>query len=197
MAQALASLAKTLTQAPAPAKTAKPAQKTAKTAGKGKQAPAKAGSYTKQAAIKDTLAKAHHSESKPAQESTLALAQQQTPPAEKLVYGIRESYRPGAGRLLFAYTAAWLNASGMLEGASIPRDKLTKIAGSTAIGYHTTRTGHLVDTAGAIKLSATGGNKLMDRAHDAKDREAFEAMLSTGIPDGRLIKSAAAFVKLA
>jgi hypothetical protein len=109
---------------------------------------------------------------------------------------IKDSFRPGSGAALFAYTMAWLQESGLIDGGDIARADAVKFAGATAIGYHTGKTGRMVDAGGRVKLSATGANFFADRRHSTEDREAFRAMMRTGQPDGKLIKQAAAFGKL-
>ena len=112
------------------------------------------------------------------------------------LFAIRDSFRPGSGALLFAYTMAWLQESGLIDGGDISRADAVKFAGATAIQYHTGKTQRMEDKGGRIKLSATGANFFADRRHSTEDREAFRAMMRTGQPDGKRIKAAAAFVKL-
>ena len=109
---------------------------------------------------------------------------------------VKDSFRPGSGAALFAYTMAWLQESGLIDGGDIARADAVKFAGATAIGYHTGKTGRMEDKGGRIKLSATGANFFADRRHSTEDREAFRVMMRTGQPDGKLIKQAAAFGKL-
>ena len=109
--------------------------------------------------------------------------------APVVTHYIKDGFRPGSGRALFAYTMAWLQVSGLIDGGSIPRATALKLAGSTAIKYHSEKTGRMVDDGTTVKLSPTGANFFADRPHDAKDREAYAAMLTTGQPDGRLIKT--------
>lgn len=155
----------------AQAQVTKPANKPAK----GSTKPAKSAKATKPAAAQ----------------------QQETKPAEtKLGFFIRDSARPGAGSKLFAYTMAWLQGSGLIDGGAIPRAQALKLAGQTAIQYHTTRTMRMVDTAGMISLAPGAANFFADRHHDAKEREAYRAILTTGQPDGALIKNAGCVGKL-
>jgi hypothetical protein len=131
------------------------------------------------------------------QQQQQAPQQQETKPAEtKLAFFIRDSARPGAGSRLFAYTMAWLQGSGLIDGGAIPRGQALKFAGQTAIQYHTTRTMRLVDTAGMISLAPGAANFFADRHHDAKERETYRTILTTGEPDGSLIKQAGAIGKL-
>lgn len=115
-------------------------------------------------------------------------------PAE--LHYIKDSFRPGSGAPLFAYTMAWLQASGLIDGGSIDRAAAVKFAGSTAIGYHTNKTGRMVDKDGRISLAAGGANFFADRHHSADQREAFANILKTGQPDGTNVKTAAGIGKI-
>ena len=181
-----------------PAKTTKPASvkpgKTEAQAAKIARAVTK-GLKGKQAAGTDLAAQL--SSVKPAKQETKPAQQQETKPATvKLGFFIRDSARPGAGSKLFAYTMAWLQGSGLIDGGAIPRGQALKLAGQTAIQYHTTRTMRLVDTAGMISLAPGAANFFADRHHDAKERETYRTILTTGEPDGSLIKQAGAIGKL-
>lgn len=144
-----------------------------------------------------TVAKpANKPANKPAKASTKPATQEtakQEPAQVGAQYFIKDSFRPRAGRMLFAYTMAWLQETGLIDGGAISRDQATKLAGATAIGYHVNRTGRMVDKDGSISLAPGGANFFADRQHDGKDREAFATMLRTGQPDGERIKAAAAF----
>ena len=131
--------------------------------------------------------------SKPAKPAAAAAAK---PAAKTPLHFIKDSFRPGSGAALFAYTMAWLQESGLIDGGDIARADAVKFAGATAIGYHTGKTGRMVDNGGRVKLSATGANFFADRRHETETREAYRAMMRTGQPDGKLIKQAAAFGKL-
>lgn len=120
-----------------------------------------------------------------------------TKPAPGAQFAIRDGFRPGAGRLLFAYTFAWLQETGLIDGGSIPRADAVRIAGATAIGYHVNNTGRLIDNAGAISLAPSAANFFADRpGRTAKDTETFIAILRTGAPDGEIIKSAAGIIPI-
>ncbi len=118
------------------------------------------------------------------------------PAAAGAVFYVKDSFRPAAGRMLFAYTMAWLQESGLIDGGSIPRADAIKLAGGTAIAYHTAKTGRMIDTKGALTLAPGGANFFADRGADAKDIEAYREMLRTGQPDGTRIKAAAAFAPI-
>ncbi len=114
-------------------------------------------------------------------------------------YFVKDSFRPGAAALLFAYTAAWLQETGLVDGGSISRADATKLAGATAIGYHVNDTGRFVDNGGKITLAPDAAPYFFEgrRNHSDEVREAYRAMLRTGQPDGKLVKQASAFGKLA
>lgn len=151
---------------------AKPAGKTAKTAGK----PA---AVAKPAAVKPAA--------KPAKPAAAA----------PLGFAVRDGYRPGAGRLLFAYTQAWLDVSGLTAGKTIARADLVKVAGQTAVAYHTGRTGTLSDNKGAISLTDSGAAFFKARGADQKAVDAFSTVLRTGCMDETVgVKVPAAVVPL-
>lgn len=134
---------------------------------------------------------------KTAKPGKTAPAAAKTAPAVKApLHYIKDSFRPGSGAALFAYTMAWLQESGLIDGGDIARADAVKFAGATAVQYHTKNTGRMIDNGGRVKLSPTGANFFADRRHSTEDREAFRAMMRTGQPDGKLIKQAAAFGKV-
>lgn len=161
----------------AQATTTKPAAKTAK--------PAKTAPAVKTA--------------KPAKTAkTAAKTEDKTAPATKpaALYAIRPGFRPGSGHLLFAYTMAWLQETGLIDGGSIPRAHAVKFAGQSAVQYHTDKTGLFRETAGRVSLAPGAANKFADRRHETDIREAYRGMIRTGQPDGKHIKPAAAFEKI-
>lgn len=114
-----------------------------------------------------------------------------------LGFAVRDGYRPGAGRLLFAYTQAWLDVSGLTAGKTIARADLVKVAGQTAVAYHTGRTGTLSDNKGAISLTDSGAAFFKARGADQKAVDAFSTVLRTGCMDETVgVKVAAAVVPL-
>lgn len=119
------------------------------------------------------------------------------PKALPMAYGIRDGYRPGAGRLLFAFTQAWLTASGLTQGGTLQRAVAEKVAGGTAIRYHLGN-GNLSDTKGLLSLTPEGKAQFAARNVDAKAAEAFAEALRTGKPNPDIrLKVEAAFVPLA
>lgn len=119
------------------------------------------------------------------------------PAAAPLAFAVRDGYRPGAGRLLFAYTQAWLDVSGLSKGKTIARADLVKVAGQTAIAYHTGRTGTLADNKGQISLTDSGAAFFKARGVDQKAVDAFSTVLRTGCMDETVgVKVPAAVVPL-
>jgi hypothetical protein len=140
---------------------------------------------------KPAAAKPAKTTTKPAKTTPAAAAK----PAP--LHYIKDSFRPGSGAALFAYTMAWLQESGLIDGGDISRSDALKFAGATAVGYHT-KNGRFLDKGGRISLNpaTNAANFFADRRHETETREAFRAMMRTGQPDGKLIKQAAAFGKL-
>ena len=102
--------------------------------------------------------------------------------APVIAYGVHNGYRPGAGKLLQAYTTAWLTASGLLAGKTYAKAEAVQVAGATAIAYHLGN-GNLEDTKGVLKLSGKGKTFFVERNADAKLVEAFTVALKTGQPN--------------
>ena len=63
--------------------------------------------------------------------------------------------RPSAGNALASYTAAFLQLSGLDDGAIIPAKLAREMMGDTAFGYHT-RNGNIERTPDGVKLSEQG-----------------------------------------
>ena len=114
-----------------------------------------------------------------------------------LAYGLRDGYRPAAGRLLFAFTDAWLRGTGLTDGATVQRSLAEKIAGGTAVRYHLGNA-NLSDSKGVLSLTPAGKAFFAARNADAKAAEAFAEALRTGKPNPEIgLKVEAAFVPLA
>lgn len=101
--------------------------------------------------------------------------------AGAIKFGIHNGSRPAAGRLLFAFTHAWLSLSGMAEGKAYSKAQAVKVAGSTAISYHIGN-GNIEEKGGAISLTAKGQNFFKARSVDAKACGAYVEALKTGQP---------------
>lgn len=96
-----------------------------------------------------------------------------------LAFAIGQGFRPVAGVRLVAYSAAWMAATGFDKGAPIARATLAKIAGETAISYHT-KHGNFISTPDGIAITAKGKSAFGMRAVDEQLRDAFMAVMRTG-----------------
>lgn len=124
-------------------------------------------------------------QSKPAQKKAAA-----KPAATPIKYGIHDGSRPGAGRLLFAFTHAWLSLSGLASGKSYSKAQAVQVAGATAIAYHTGNN-NLSCKDGMLTLTAKGKAFFAARSNEAATVDAFVTMLKTGKPvDATGIKNA-------
>lgn len=108
-----------------------------------------------------------------------------------------EGARPGSGLPLFTYTLAWMQAMGMIDGASAPVYKVQALAGKKMIDHHTNKTGLMQLTGAGYGLTSagvqwfTGATDGKRRGIKPADRQAWEAMLTTGQIDGAIIKNPA------
>ena len=112
-------------------------------------------------------------------------------PARVLSHVITGAARPAAGSQLASYTAAWLSLSGMIDGKAVPAEVVRAVAGPTAFGYHT-RNGNFERTDKGVILTAKGEAHFATRPKIQVDPEmlkAYEEILSTGKPDGNLVKN--------
>lgn len=106
-------------------------------------------------------------------------------PANQVKFVVMDGARPTAGNRLAGFTAAWLNLTGIMKGNAVQRATLVKIAGETAIAYHT-RNGNFEKTETGLKLSEKGAMFFELRGDIAPDyRAAFEVIMSTGKLDER------------
>lgn len=116
-----------------------------------------------------------------------------------ITHVIQDYARPAAGRRLFAFTAAWLELTGLNDGAHVEKKKLVKIAGETAISYHTKKGNFSVEKDG-LALTAKGHNFFGDRKskneYDPKIVEVYSEIMTSGQADGNEVKAASAIVKL-
>lgn len=132
--------------------------------------------------------------SKPAAKSAKPAAKSASKPAEAPVsnevkFHLVAGVRPSSGGLMFAHTLAFLRASGLIEGGSIPAATARKVLGDTAVTHHTKKTAQMILDGASIKLSPTGGNYFSDRPSiSPADVDAYREILTTGKPDGRLVK---------
>lgn len=139
---------------------------------------------------------------KPAAAAKKAAAKPAKPAAAKpaavapLRFAVRDSFRPAAGALLFAYTRAWLEVSGLNAGGDISKAHAVTLAGGTAIAYHTGKTGRFVEKAGRVSLAENAAEFFAKRGGEQKNIDTFSAILRTGKPDDTLVKNAAGIVEL-
>lgn len=98
--------------------------------------------------------------------------------------------RPVSGANLQAFTAAWMSLTGMDKGKAVEKALIEKVAGATAIAYHV-KTGRLQNKDGLLSL--TDGGKLHFQARQPEEEtvKAWQSILTTGKPDGKMIKNAA------
>lgn len=121
-------------------------------------------------------------------------------PKKAINFIIYDYARPKAGHLLKAFTAAWLDSLGMLEGNAVPRATLVRIAGDTAIGYHT-KNGNFERTESGLKITEKGkaffAARYAESPADPQVMAAYQAIFATGEIDGVLVKAQAAVTKAA
>jgi hypothetical protein len=116
--------------------------------------------------------------------------------ATSIRFVLKDGFRPSAGARLASHTAAVLGLSGMIDGATVPAAELRQMIGDTAFGYHS-RKGNIERTDKGCKLSNHGQQLFMARVGvDPEMIVAFERVLSTGKPDGNMVKNADAIKAL-
>lgn len=106
-------------------------------------------------------------------------------------YTIQSSGRVGSGKLMEAHTQAVFEMLGMLKGAAVNTEALNKVWGGLA--YHT-KQGRMESNGTDTKLTTDGINHFSSRKPVQADVDAYKAMFSTGLPDGRILKNAT-FIK--
>ena len=118
------------------------------------------------------------------------------PAARVFRYGIAVN-RPATGRLLHAFTQAWLEMAGLDKGKAISRKEVEQVAGYTAVAYHL-KNQRMQEKDGKISLTAAGKLFFKERAAtvDTEQVNAMKSILRTGKPDGTIVKNAAAIVTL-
>jgi hypothetical protein len=113
--------------------------------------------------------------------------------ADTITHALVDGARPAAGGLLFSFTQAWLQASGLIAGGSIGRDKARKVAGSTAIAYHV-KAGRFNDNKGALTLTPSGLSFFASRGADQSKVDMYMETLTKG-KTSDLVKSTASIIK--
>jgi hypothetical protein len=126
------------------------------------------------------------------------------PSAKKAVgayHGLNYVVRGVGATKLFAHTAAWLELTGLIHGASAPESLIRELGGS-ALAYHT-KQGNFVTSEGMTKLSDKGMVKFLARqagghgAYAQEDMDHYMLMMLSGVNDARLVKNAGSIRKLA
>ena len=101
--------------------------------------------------------------------------------------------RPASGALLISYTRAWMKLEGLHAGGTISMARMRAIAGQKAIDYH--RSIGTIETKANGELGLTKHGQYFFSDENEKRRpggevvEAYQAMMTTGRPDGVLVKS--------
>lgn len=106
-------------------------------------------------------------------------------PAQTLAYHLAEGFRPSAGGRLFAHTMAVFSLTGLDAGKEAPTSTLAKALGNTAMAYHA---GKFETTAEGKKLTPQGLAFFNARGCNAEWKARFMSVLSTGKPDGDMVK---------
>lgn len=112
-------------------------------------------------------------------------------------YAPNEYSRPKAGALLYAFTAAWQEMFNMIHGASVAYGTLKAVCGPRAISHHTDAGRLTVTAKNHVELTAQGLNYFSARKaglisgqhYSEKVKDAYIAMMTTGIIDNALIKT--------
>jgi len=122
----------------------------------------------------------------PAKGRTVRAAQ---PAKAKLAFSMLQGFRPMSGAALYAHTAAVIDLLNMRKGAKIPRATLTKILGETAVKHHLTKTGMFDIDERGVYLSALGMVNPHWVSTDPELTAACVKVLTTGQPDGQIVKN--------
>lgn len=127
-----------------------------------------------------------------------AVAKSSTKAAPRAIaFHIEDYARPKAGNTLFAFTAAWLNLTGMAAGKPAIRAELVKVAGETAVTYHT-KNGNFEKTDKGLVMTEKGFAFFAARTVDPQLLEAYETVMTTGQDGDKAgIKNPAAIKKAA
>ena len=139
---------------------------------------------------KTPAAKTSPAKGKPAAKTTQAPAA----PAPTLAYTLIDGFRPTAGGRLFAHTMAVFQLTGLLDGKHAPSSTLTRALGNTAMAYHA---GKFETTPAGKTLTPAGLAFFNARGHNAEWRARFVSVLSTGKPDGDMVKNESGIKALA
>lgn len=107
------------------------------------------------------------------------------------------SARPVSGANLHAHTQAVLELSGMVKGKGAPKALLARVMGETAVRYNMKEGKFALNEKGEVVLTAAGKAGFETRSPDRNVVELFKSILTTGKPDGAIVKNADLIQKLA
>lgn len=110
----------------------------------------------------------------------------------------RITNRPTAGGTLFAFTQAWFELSGFINGASLTKADIAKYAGKSVVPHHA-HEGRFQVTGTAVKLTESGldyfSKRMFDSRYNPADTDAYKDIMMTGAPDGKLVKNKECIIK--
>lgn len=120
-------------------------------------------------------------------------------------YGLATHIRPGSGKALQAHTEAVLQFFKLnSKGGQVMKADLIKVMGATAVAYHANPLqGNFVEVEpGVLALSERGRLVFADRASKFADDSlslvaTYLAILTTGKPDGKVVKDSTFINKFA
>lgn len=134
-------------------------------------------------------------------------------PTNRIQYALKEGFRPsGTGPMgmqrLKAHTHAFMNVSGLIDGGVVPTTLPNEVIGSRACAHHASKFETVASTFDASgKVSVRGGKKLTAEGkaffaarmatEDKAMRSAYENLMTTGQPDGEIVKNASGVYKIA
>lgn len=134
-------------------------------------------------------------------------------PVNRVQYALKEGYRPsGTGPMgmqrLKAHTHAFMNVSGLIDGGVVPTTLPNEVLGSRACAHHASKFETVASTFDASgKVAIRGGKKLTAEGkaffaarmatEDKAMRSAYENLMTTGQPDGEIVKNASGVYKIA
>lgn len=121
--------------------------------------------------------------------------------AKGITHAIKDGFRPLAGAALYAHTAVFLKHSG-IDKAPVPSATVRTIIGSTALAYHVKAgnfayVGDTPTQRGGVIVTPQGQGNFSKRATNAELVSAFEAVLTQGVCDDRVIKNPVGILQIA
>jgi hypothetical protein len=146
-----------------------------------------------------TLAKQEGTqEQAPKQEETKA---PEVVASKGITHAIKDGFRPLAGAALYAHTAVFLKHSG-IDKAPVPSATVRTIIGGTALAYHVKAgnfayVGDTPTQRGGVIVTPQGQGNFSKRQTNAELVSAFEAVLTQGVCDDRVIKNPVGIIQIA